>query len=324
MTLSVELFEASPDGRCFVVGLDDALPPRFILVGFGTRRSGRALIARLRELPGPIDLAICTAPDASRCGGLVELGHLLAHDREASRPASLSIGSLWQNWLDARYGGQGQQLVPTSRIERSVPDWLPRIDDDLEGVMRGSRPSQFERAIVRGRWPLPAEWEGAVSILAPPDWSREAAIGPERTTRTMLRLYERHSIAVLIETVSGRLLFSGGASPADIVAGLDELEIAADRIDLLEVPMSGNTRWLDPAFFRRIRADHYVFPSPPTPGDVNAAEALLATREEDGFTVWPASDSRVSDLFAERGQHAQRTFRIESESKRLVFGGRAT
>jgi hypothetical protein len=215
-------------------------------------------------------------------------------------------------------------VTPSSEIDPSVPPWIPRIDGDLTDVVGGKVPWRLQRALVRGRWALPAEWEGEVSILAPPDWSRDAPVGPERTSRTMLRLYELHSIAMRIETVSRRLLFSGGASPTDIVAGLDELEIPGEGIDLLEVPMSGNTRWLDPAFFRRIRADHYVFPSPPTPGDEHAAEALLAAREDDDFTVWPARDSRALDVFVERGRQTQRTFRIEPESKRIVFGGRAT
>ena len=324
MTLSVELFEAFPDGRCFLLSVEDVVPPRSILVGFGPRRSGAALITRLLELPGPIDLAISTAPDTSHCGGLLELDRLLADEREEMLPATLSIGELWQNWLDIEHGGQGQRLVtPSSEIDPSVPPWIPRIDGGLTDVVGGKVPWRLRRALVRRRWTLPAEWDGEVSILAPPDWRSDAAVGPERTIRTLLRLYELHSIAVLIETVSGRLLFSGGASPADIVAGLDELEIAAEGIDLLEVPMSGNTRWLDPAFFRRIHADHYVFPSPSTPGDAHAAEALLAAREDDDFTVWPTSDSRALDVFVERAQQTRRTFRIESGSKRIVFGGRA-
>ncbi len=71
------------------------------------------------------------------------------------------------------------------------------------------------------------------------------------------------SIVILAEAGGKRMLFTGDARGDKILQGLELVGLlkAGDRmhVDILKMPHHGSDRNLDPIFFQRIRADHYVF-----------------------------------------------------------------
>ena len=341
MVLSLDILSSPRTGRTFVVGLQDTTPPRWMLIGAGgSPRAGDLLISRLDQLAPSsysdalfVDRAVVTAPDEARGGGLITLADECRERREVLGGRIFGIGEIWHNWppeLDADVGEALIGRACAAITETSVLPWVPHIDLPYGRALREAFMGEAWRArpAHTGREPLPAPWKGTMAVLAPSAASTVADVDADRGISALHRLYELLSIAVLIETPAGRLLFSGGASAADILAGLDQLEVTFTdvlTVDVIEVPQSGNTRRLDPDFFRRIRSDHYIFPSPHSPGDSFAAETILASRDDDDFTVWPPDTGHdynsVAEVLSERAALGGRSFTIEKPGGRLVLQG---
>lgn len=101
------------------------------------------------------------------------------------------------------------------------------------------------------------------------------------------------SIVVLAETGGRRMLLTGDARGDKVLQGLELAGLLAPgngskiEVDLLKVPHHGSSNNLDPDFFRRIVAKHYVFSGNGEHGNPEreTMEMLLAARGDEPYEV---------------------------------------
>lgn len=117
------------------------------------------------------------------------------------------------------------------------------------------------------------------------------------TPASVLAAFEDESISnlssiVALAVVDGRsLLLTGDARGDKILKGLEETGLMPAggrlKVDVLKVPHHGSSRNLEPVFFERIPADHYVFSGNGAHGnpDRETIEMLLDARPDAAFTL---------------------------------------
>jgi hypothetical protein len=101
------------------------------------------------------------------------------------------------------------------------------------------------------------------------------------------------SLVVLAEVGKKRILLTGDARGDKILDGLELAGLLKDddestmHVDILKVPHHGSDRNMDPIFFRRVTADHYVFSGNGEHGNPEreTLEMLLDERGEEDFTI---------------------------------------
>jgi len=101
------------------------------------------------------------------------------------------------------------------------------------------------------------------------------------------------SLVVLAEVGKKRILLTGDARGDKILDGLELAGLLKDddestmHVDILKVPHHGSDRNMDPIFFRRVTADHYVFSGNGEHGnpECETLEMLLDERGEEDFTI---------------------------------------
>ncbi len=112
------------------------------------------------------------------------------------------------------------------------------------------------------------------------------------------------SLVVLGEVGKKRILFTGDARGDKVLTGLELVGLLkADgkskmHIDILKCPHHGSDRNIDPIFFERITADHYVFSGNGEHGNPEreTLEMLLDVRGDEDYTVhltYPIADINV-------------------------------
>jgi Metallo-beta-lactamase superfamily len=99
------------------------------------------------------------------------------------------------------------------------------------------------------------------------------------------------SIVVLASVGPRRMLLTGDARGDKILAGLESVGVMKKNgslhVDLLKVPHHGSSNNVEPAFFERITADHYVFSGNGEHGNPEreTIEMLLAARKKAPLTI---------------------------------------
>ena len=101
------------------------------------------------------------------------------------------------------------------------------------------------------------------------------------------------SVVVLAEVEGKRILFTGDARGDKVLAGLELVGLLKKdgkskiHVDVLKRPHHGSNRNIDPIFFRRITADHYIFSGNGQHGNPEreTLEMLLAERGDAKYTV---------------------------------------
>jgi hypothetical protein len=101
------------------------------------------------------------------------------------------------------------------------------------------------------------------------------------------------SLVVLAEVGKKRILLTGDARGDKILDGLELAGLLKDgdestmHVDILKVPHHGSDRNMDPIFFRRVTADHYVFSGNGEHGNPEreTLEMLLDERGDEDFTI---------------------------------------
>lgn len=115
-------------------------------------------------------------------------------------------------------------------------------------------------------------------------------------------VYNLSSIVVLAEMGGKRILLTGDARGDFILSGLEGAGVLRDgavHVDLLKVPHHGSERDVEPDFFRRVTADHYVIsangkygnPDPPT------LEMLSEARGDSEYTIHITNHVPHADAF---------------------------
>ncbi len=99
------------------------------------------------------------------------------------------------------------------------------------------------------------------------------------------------SIVFLAEVEGKRMLFTGDARGDKILQGLELVGLLRPgegmHVDILKMPHHGSDRNLDPIFFQRIRADHYVFSGDGSYGNPERKTLQMLLDESEGrpFTI---------------------------------------
>jgi hypothetical protein len=121
----------------------------------------------------------------------------------------------------------------------------------------------------------------------------------ERKTEAALAAFTDTSVAnlsslvVLAEVGKKRILLTGDARGDKILKGLELAELLTKdeestiHVDVLKCPHHGSDRNIDPIFFRRITADHYVFSGNGEHGNPEreTLQMLLDERGNEDFTI---------------------------------------
>ncbi len=123
------------------------------------------------------------------------------------------------------------------------------------------------------------------------------------------------SLVVLAEVGKKRILFTGDARGDKVLEGLELVGLLKKdgksqiKVDVLKCPHHGSDRNIDPIFFRRIPADHYIFSGNGQHGNPERAtlQMLLDERGDEKFTIhltYPIPDIDV-ERKAEAKKHGQ-------------------
>jgi hypothetical protein len=101
------------------------------------------------------------------------------------------------------------------------------------------------------------------------------------------------SVVVLAEVGKKRILFTGDARGDKVLQGLELVGLLKSdgkstmHVDILKCPHHGSDRNIDPIFFRRITADHYIFSGNGEHGNPEreTLQMLLDERGEEDITI---------------------------------------
>jgi len=99
------------------------------------------------------------------------------------------------------------------------------------------------------------------------------------------------SLVLLAEVNDRRILLTGDARGDKILEGLEKVKLLKPKgkmhVDILKAPHHGSDRNIDPPFFERIEADHYVFSGNGEHGNPerDTLRMLLDARGDADFTV---------------------------------------
>ena len=132
------------------------------------------------------------------------------------------------------------------------------------------------------------------------------------------------SVVVLAEVGGKRILFTGDARGDKVLAGLELVgELKKDgksktHVDILKCPHHGSNRNVDPIFFRRITADHYIFSGNGQHGNPEreTLEMLLAERGDAKYTVHLTYP--VDEIDVERKKEAKKHGKSWSAKKQSL------
>jgi glyoxylase-like metal-dependent hydrolase (beta-lactamase superfamily II) len=113
--------------------------------------------------------------------------------------------------------------------------------------------------------------------------------------------YNLSSIVVLAECSGKRMLLTGDARGDHILANLEAAGLAeggTTAVDILKLPHHGSIRNLEPEFFERVTARHYVISADGRHGnpETETLETIVAAREDDDFTIHLTNRTGKDDL----------------------------
>ncbi len=102
-----------------------------------------------------------------------------------------------------------------------------------------------------------------------------------------------YSIVVLAEVNHKRMLLTGDARPDSVLQGLEQAGLLKNdgnsqlHVDVLKVPQHGSHRSVDPIFFQRVTADHYIFSGDGDGGNPERGtlEMLLEMRGDEDYSL---------------------------------------
>jgi hypothetical protein len=120
------------------------------------------------------------------------------------------------------------------------------------------------------------------------------------------------SLVVLAEVGGKRILFTGDARGDKVLEGLELVGLLKKdgkskiHVDVLKCPHHGSNRNIDPIFFRRIPADHYVFSGNGQHGNPerDTLQMLLDERGDEKYTIHLTYP--IPDIDVERKKEAKK------------------
>jgi beta-lactamase superfamily II metal-dependent hydrolase len=155
------------------------------------------------------------------------------------------------------------------------------------------------------------------------EWLRDTPAGKRAAAEALAAYVDKSvpnlsSIVVLAEVGTKRILFTGDARGDKILEGLEQASVVdaggSIHVDVLKGPHHGSSNNVEPAFFERITADHYVFSGNGEHGNPEreTLEMLAAARGDGDYRIhltYPVDEidvARKQDWEIERGKEIKR------------------
>jgi hypothetical protein len=216
---------------------------------------------------------------------------------------------------------QGRQL----RDDAEVLQWRPnhKFGGRLILAAVGAKPVTLGKALkITVIGPMQPELEALQA--AHDKWLRERATDKKKEAAAALAAYldtsvpNLSSIVVMAEQDGKKMLLTGDARGDKILAGMELVGLLKKggkmHVDILKVPHHGSDNNLEPDFFERVTADHYVFSGDGEHGNPERGtfEMLVEARGEDGYKVhltYPLDEidtARQEDWEKEQGKEEKR------------------
>jgi hypothetical protein len=209
----------------------------------------------------------------------------LPDNRDANETAAKVLASYPQ-------GSRLSTMAAALRISRNPPDQRvlmlegsqPRILRIGEAKLRILGPLDKEVSRLRAEW---EKWRAKKQRNeADAEAAKALAAYLDKSVPNL------SSIVALVEFGSSRILLTGDARGDKILAGLEQAGLQnkggdALKVDILKLPHHGSSRNVEPDFFRRIHADHYVASGDGTYGnpDRGMLDMIQQARPEGGYTI---------------------------------------
>lgn len=315
-------------------------PPRLALIDGGPSGSfGLSLGPRLSEIraerarsladPLVIDLVCATHIDDDHIAGIVELLRDLRRKERDHLPPPYRVDRLWHNsfedLISLTSSAASATKIAAELLEMAPEDAVlaasvnqGRDLRDLAHFLHVAGNQPFGKPITSG---LSTTLFGLdITVVGP---CREALDRLEKKWRETKRRHDPSvlaagftdrsipnlsSICLIVNTGRGQALLTGDARGDQIIQGLEEAGLLAPggvaRMEVLQIPHHGSANNVDPVFFERVIADHYVISADgiahPHP-DGTVLEWLVNARGTDSCSIHltnpvPAALKRLAEL----------------------------
>lgn len=329
---------------------NDALRPRLEEI-----RRERNLSA---GTPLEIELMMVSHIDADHIAGLLELVRKIKDLRDSKQPVPWAIRRFWHNSFDDLLGNADASIASAASgmSTASLSDTLaPEGALVLASVGQGRELRKLLDALALSGNPpfgglmmagqtqvlggmrltvvapsknhlraLQADWDKKIEPLLKKE--RDAAARAEIAAYVDQSVYNLSSIVVLAEADGKRILLTGDARGDHTLAGLQEVGLLNGgkmEVDVLKLPHHGSDRNVEPEYFEKIQAKHYIISADGKHNnpDVKTLRMLSDARRDDRFTIHltyptdefnvPAVGSEVAKFFADQ-KAAGRKYRVET------------
>ncbi|MEV5439411.1 MBL fold metallo-hydrolase [Streptomyces sp. NPDC052682] len=276
-------------GDCFLVRWGTP-GERVMLVDGGPGGVYRATLqARLRQLGAPggdapphLDVVCLSHVDDDHAGGLVRLFRDLRQAQQDGEALPYAVDALWFNsveeLIDRHAPGLSASVRPllqrAAETDTAVTASYGQGRDIRNAAtalhLDGNAP--FGGPLVEGAAATLGDLD--VTVVAPDEaalaelaerWREAKRRGdPDVITAAYAddSVPNLSSIVLLLRHEGRTALLTGDARGDHVLAGLHDLGLLGDgeplHVDLLKLPHHGSDRNVEPGFFERIRADHYV------------------------------------------------------------------
>jgi Metallo-beta-lactamase superfamily len=309
-------------GDSLLLHFGDSKKTQLLLIDGGPSSVYKETLApRLAELvaergsPLPLEIVMVSHMDKDHVRGIVDFTEALLDDEDLK--AQFVVRALWHNAFEDAVGPAA--TTELSAEGETMPAELAAV---VAGAKEGGELRDNAETLEWGRTPgfeqfvLAPEKGGAtvelgelrLTVVGPRQaeldelrekWAEETAsmkeAEPEDAAKIASYLDKSvanlSSIVCLAELGGKRMLLTGDARGDKILTGLEAAGILKKggelELDLVKMPHHGSSRNLEPDFFTRLRARHFVISADGTNDnpDIESLEMLSAARADDEFTV---------------------------------------
>jgi hypothetical protein len=332
---------------------NDALRPRLEAI-----RGERGLAD---TKPLEIDLMMVSHIDDDHIAGLLELARKLDDRRQSGKPLPWKIRDFWHNAFDDILDNDDLQVASAAstmstaslgellRPEGALILASVKQGRDLRNVLKAlSVPvnRQFKGLILAGGQKKTAKVGDLTFTVVGPTrenleelqekWNKEIKplLKKEKNKQRLAEIaayvdesvHNLSSIVLLVESQGKRILLTGDGRGDHTLQGMQAAGLLANGpldVDVLKVPHHGSDRNVEPDYFQKVVAKHYVVSADGKHDnpDVPTLKMIAESRTDDDFTVHltyptdgfnvPAIGKKVQQFIeGERGRG--RTYRFET------------
>jgi hypothetical protein len=313
MHFSLDVLRARK-GDCLMLHYGTQKDPHLMLIDGGPSNVYKPqLKQRIKDLrrwrglddtaPLPVDVVMVSHIDDDHIRGLIEMTEELRMRNPGIR---LRVGTIWHNSFEELFSEKLAKIAAGAaprKVLASIPQGR-KLAENAKGL-GWKRNGKFSDGLILatgGAKPISLDGDLQVTVAGPMQsellalrkahekWLLEQDEKKKKTAEAMLAAFVDKSVPNLSSIVlfaqigKKSMLLTGDARGDKILEGLEltgVLEAGKTRqIDILKVPHHGSVRNMEPVFFRRLPAKHYVFSGNGEHGNPERAtlEMLLEAR----------------------------------------------